>query len=45
MILAHQHELLALKSNGGWALELQSLFLVNAVVVLMLGPGRFRVHS
>ena len=45
VVLAHQHELLALKSNGGWALELQALFLVNAVVVLMLGPGRFRVHS
>lgn len=45
IILAHQHELLALKSNGGWALELQALFLVNAVLVLMLGPGRFRVHS
>ena len=45
VILAHQHELLALKSNGGWALELQALFIVNAVVVLMLGPGRFRVHS
>lgn len=45
LILAHQHELLALKSNGGWALELQALFLVNAAVVLMLGPGRFRVHS
>lgn len=45
VLLAHQHELLALKSNGGWALELQALFLVNAMLVLMLGPGRFRVHS
>ncbi|MGM0450588.1 MAG: DoxX family protein [Pseudomonadota bacterium] len=45
VVLAHQHELLALKSNGGWALELQALFLMNAVLILMLGPGRFRMHS
>lgn len=45
LALAHQHELLALKANGGWALELPALFLVNAVAILMLGPGRYRVHS
>lgn len=45
LILAHQHELLALKANGGWAVELQALFLCNAVVILLLGPGRFRIHS
>ncbi|WP_295716356.1 DoxX family protein [uncultured Halovibrio sp.] len=45
LVLAHQHELLTLKTNGGWALELPVLFLVNAVVVLMLGPGRYRAHS
>ncbi|MFO7788108.1 MAG: DoxX family protein [Halospina sp.] len=45
LMLAHQHELLTLKANGGWALELPALFLVNALVILMLGPGRYRVHS
>jgi len=45
IVLAHTHELMALKSNGGWALELQALFLMNAVVILLLGPGRHRVHS
>jgi len=45
IVLAHSHELLALKSNGGWALELQALFLMNAVVILLIGPGRHRMHS
>lgn len=45
VVLAHMHELVTLKSNGGWALELQALFLMNAVVILLVGPGRHRVHS
>ncbi len=45
IVLAHTHELMALKSNGGWALELQALFLMNAVVILLIGPGRHRMHS
>ncbi|XOZ32664.1 DoxX family protein [Halomonadaceae bacterium KBTZ08] len=44
-VLAHQHQVLALKANGGWALELQALFLINALAILLLGPGRYRVHS
>lgn len=44
-VLAHQHQMLALKANGGWALELQALFLINALAILLLGPGRYRVHS
>lgn len=45
LMLAHQHELLALKANGGWAVELQVLFLANAAAILLFGPGRFRMHS
>ena len=45
VMLAHQHELLALKANGGWAIELPMLFLLNGIVVALLGPGRFRIHS
>ena len=45
IVLAHTHELMALKSNGGWALELQALFLMNAVVILLMGPGKHRMHS
>jgi len=45
LMLAHQHELLALKASGGWAIELPMLFLLNGIVILLLGPGRFRMHS
>lgn len=43
--LAHMGELGRLTSQGGWALELQAMFLVSAVVVALLGPGRFSVNG
>ena len=43
--LAHSHELLLLKSSGGWALELQFFYLMSALTVLQLGPGQYRMHS
>ncbi|MDX1588335.1 MAG: DoxX family protein [Oleiphilaceae bacterium] len=45
LFLAHSHELMALKSNGGWAIELQVFFLMSAVTVVLMGPGRYRMHS
>ena len=45
IVLAHTHELMTLNSSGGWALELQALFLMNAVVILLMGPGKYRMHS
>lgn len=45
LFLAHSHELMSLKSSGGWAIELQLFFLMNAVTVLFMGPGRYRMHS
>jgi putative oxidoreductase len=32
---------LSLTKTGGWALELQGLFLIGALVVALLGAGRF----
>jgi len=43
--LAHSHELLQLKSSGGWALELQVFYLMTAAVVLQMGPGKYKMHS
>ncbi|TVP58024.1 MAG: DoxX family protein [Halomonadaceae bacterium] len=45
LILSHSHELLQVKSSGGWAIELQVFYLMTAVVILQMGPGRFRLHS
>lgn len=38
--LVHTHELMELGGNGGWALELQGLFLFGALALVFLGSGR-----
>ena len=43
LLLAHRAELFTLAPSGGWALELQAMFLFGAVAVLLLGAGRFSV--
>jgi putative oxidoreductase len=42
--LAHRADLLLLGRTGGWALELQGLYLVMAIAVALLGPGRYSVN-
>ena len=41
--LVHMKDLLVIGKNGGWALELQGMFLVGAIAVALLGAGRFSV--
>jgi len=41
--LVHTKDLFALGKSGGWALELQGMFLFAAVAVAFLGAGRFSV--
>lgn len=43
--LAHMGELGDLNRSGGWALELQGMFLASAVALAMLGPGRFSING
>ena len=38
--LVHMGELFTLSKTGGWALELQGMFLATAVAVALLGAGR-----
>ena len=38
--LVHMPELLTLSQTGGWALELQGMFLFTALAVALLGAGR-----
>jgi putative oxidoreductase len=42
--LVHVPELFTLGDSGGWALELQGMFLFTAVAVALLGPGRFSIN-
>lgn len=43
--LAHLGQLSDLNGQGGWALELQGMFLVAAVAIALLGPGRFGING
>lgn len=41
---AHRGELVALTEQGGWALELQGMFLFTAIALILTGPGRISVN-
>jgi len=43
--LAHSTQLFDLTSHGGWALELQGMFLFSAVAIALMGPGRLSVNN
>ena len=43
--LAHLGELGQLNQSGGWALELQGMFIGTAIAVALLGPGRYSVNN
>jgi putative oxidoreductase len=42
--LAHTGELTSLSQTGGWALELQGMFLFTAIALALMGPGRISVN-
>ena len=39
--LAHAHQLLQLSKTGGWILELQGMFFFSALVIALLGAGKY----
>ena len=43
--LVHMRQLGAFNEQGGWALELQGMYLVSALALALLGPGRFSVNE
>ena len=43
--LVHMGELTKLGESGGWALELQGMFLFTALALALLGPGRYSVNG
>ena len=42
--LAHLGQLGQLNEQGGWALELQGMFLAAAVAVALFGPGAYSAN-
>ena len=43
--LAHMGQLGQLTQQGGWALELQGMFLATALALALLGPGRYGING
>ncbi|MBB1624597.1 DoxX family protein [Achromobacter sp. UMC71] len=41
ILLAHTGQISSLTNNGGWALELQGMFLFTALAIAFMGAGRF----
>jgi len=45
ILLAHSGDLLSLSPHGGWRLELQGMYLVTALALACLGPGRYSLNQ
>lgn len=43
LVLVHTGQFFTLSDTGGWALELQGMYLAAAVAVALLGAGRYSV--
>ncbi|RNF82644.1 DoxX family protein [Montanilutibacter psychrotolerans] len=43
--LVHMGELGRFNGQGGWAIELQAMFLVTAVAIALLGPGKYSANG
>jgi putative oxidoreductase len=42
--LAHVKDIFVLTDTGGWAIELQAMFLFTALAVALIGPGRYAIN-
>ena len=45
LLLAHSDELMTLGQTGGWALELQGMFLFTGIALMLMGPGRISINQ
>ncbi|HTE43513.1 MAG TPA: DoxX family protein [Steroidobacteraceae bacterium] len=43
--LAHRGDVFALNGTGGWAIELQGMYLFTAVAIALIGPGKFGINA
>ena len=43
--LAHMTQLGQLNEQGGWAMELQGMYLFGAIAIMLLGPGRYAINQ
>jgi putative oxidoreductase len=43
LLLVHTRQFFTLNDTGGWALELQAMYLGSAVVLALIGAGRYSI--
>ena len=43
--LVHLTQLGQLNEQGGWAVELQAMYLAAAIAIVLLGPGRYALNQ
>lgn len=43
LLLVHTRQFFTLSDTGGWALELQGMYLASAVALALLGAGRYSI--
>lgn len=43
--LVHRAQFATLAPTGGWSLELQGIYLLTAIAIALIGPGRFSINS
>lgn len=43
--LVHRAEVFKLAEQGGWAIELQAMYLITAIALALMGPGRFAIND
>lgn len=45
LYLVHQGDIGRLNEQGGWAIELQMMFLASAAAVALIGPGKYAFNQ
>jgi putative oxidoreductase len=45
LVIAHRPDMLKISASGGWAIELQAMYLVTAIALSLMGPGRFGIND
>ncbi len=45
IIMVHSADIFALNQFGGWGIELQGLYLFGAIVIFLLGAGKYAIST
>ena len=43
--IAHRADVFKISEHGGWAIELQAIYLMAAIALVLMGPGRFAINE